>query len=66
MVEIIEELCRSASFRPGDRVRTPRGSTHGVVKRVLSDGRLVWQADGSTTKLTALPETLLKENKKRG
>ena len=61
MVKIIEGLCESAELRPGDRVKTLPGSSHGVVKRVLEDGRVVWQADGSSVELTALPETLLKE-----
>ena len=61
MVAIIEGLCESAELQPGDRVKTLRGSSHGVVKRVLEDGRVVWQADGCSTELTALPETLLKE-----
>jgi hypothetical protein len=63
MVKIIEGLCQSAELRPGDRVKTLRGSSRGVVKRVLEDGRVVWQGDGSSTELTALPETLLKETK---
>jgi hypothetical protein len=56
-------MYESAGFQPGDRVKTLRGSAHGVIKRVLADGRLVWQADGSHTELTALPETLMKEDK---
>ena len=63
MTDIVEEMCESASFQPGDRVKTLRGSGRGVIKRVLEDGRLVWQADGSHTELTALPETLMKEEK---
>jgi hypothetical protein len=62
MVEIVEGMCGAASLQPGDRVKTLRGSSRGVIKRVLEDGRLVWQADGSHTELTALPDTLLKEN----
>jgi len=62
MSALVEEMCENASFQPGDRVKTLRGSGHGVVKRVLEDGRLVWQADGSHTELTALPETLMKED----
>jgi hypothetical protein len=64
MAEIVEGLCESAELRPGDRVKTLRGSSHGVVKRVLEDGRIVWKADGTGTEFTALPETLLKETKK--
>jgi hypothetical protein len=51
-------------LRAGDRVKTLRGTSHGLVKRVLADGRVVWQADGSSVELTALPGTLLKETKK--
>jgi hypothetical protein len=62
MVEIVETLCQSADLRSGDRVRTLRGSLRGVIKRILPDGRVVWQADGSSSELTALPETLTREN----
>lgn len=62
MVDIVEGMCESANLQPGDRVKTLRGSSHGMIKRVLKDGRVVWQADGSHTELTALPETLTKEN----
>ena len=58
MVEIVESLCESASFQPGDRVKTLRGSTQGVIIRLLDDGRVVWQPDGSRSELTALPESL--------
>ena len=59
MVEIVEGLCESAEFQPGDRVKTLRGSTRGVVRRVLPDGRMAWQPDGSQSELIALPESLL-------
>src|ERR1035438_5747270 len=58
MVEIVESLCESTSFQPGDRVKTLRGSTQGVILRLLDDGRLVWQPDGSRSELLALPESL--------
>lgn len=61
MVEIVEGLCESAELKPGDRVKTLRGTTRGVVLRILSDGRLVWRVDRSGTELTALPESLLPE-----
>jgi hypothetical protein len=61
MVEVVEGLCESAELRAGDRVKTLRGSSHGMIKRILDDGRVVWQVDGSNIELTALPETLLKE-----
>jgi transcription elongation factor len=62
MVEIVESLCEAASFQPGDRVKTFRGSLHGRIVRVLEDGRVVWQPDGSQSELTALPESLTREN----
>jgi hypothetical protein len=58
MVAIIESLCETASFQPGDRVKTLRGSTHGCIVRLLDDGRVVWQPDGSGLELIALPESL--------
>ena len=61
MVEIVEGLCESAEFKPGDRVKTLRGSTRGVIVRLLEDGRLVWRPEGSTSELTGLPESLLRE-----
>ena len=63
MVGIIDGLCASTELQAGDRVQTLRGSTHGVIKQVLADGRVVWQGDGTNTELTALPEALLKETK---
>jgi hypothetical protein len=59
MVEIVEGLCESARFKPGDRVKTLRGSTRGVILRVLTDGRVTWRPDGSQSELVALPEGLL-------
>jgi hypothetical protein len=66
MVEIVESLCESADLRPGDHVKTLRGSTHGIVLRLLSDGRVVWKPDGRESELLALPESLLRDNRKRG
>jgi transcription elongation factor len=60
MVEIVEGLCEAAEFKPGDRVKTLRGSTRGVIVRVCQDGRVVWRPDGSASELTALPEGLLR------
>jgi hypothetical protein len=37
---------------------TLRGSTRGTILRLLEDGRVVWQPDGSRSELTALPESL--------
>ncbi len=58
MVSIVGSLCESASFRPGDRVQTLRGSTSGVVVRILDDGRVEWRPEGSTSGLIGLPESL--------
>jgi len=62
MIEIVDTLCQSASFMAGDRIKTLRGSTHGVVVRLLVDGKVVWRPDGSRAELIALPESLLREH----
>ena len=64
MVGIVESLCETASFQPGDRVKTLRGSTHGTILRLLDDGRVVWQPDGTQSELMALPESLSRAQKK--
>jgi hypothetical protein len=53
-------LAELAEFRPGDRVKTLRGSMSGTILRLLQDGRVVWRAD-SGAELTALPESLIRE-----
>ena len=63
MVEIVEELCESAEFQVGDRVKTLRGSKQGVIIRILVDGRVAWRPDGSRTELIALPESLLRASR---
>jgi hypothetical protein len=60
MIEIVESLCHSATFAAGDFVKTLRGSTRGVIVRVLDDGRIVWTPRGGKSELIGLPETLLK------
>ena len=64
MVGIVESLCEAAAFQPGDRVKTLRGPTHGKILRLLDDGRVVWQPDGSLSELTPLPESLARAQKK--
>ena len=59
MVQIVESLCQSAELKPGDRVQTLRGTTRGTILRILSDGRVAWQPDGSASELIALPESLI-------
>ena len=63
MTMLVEGLCEAIEFKPGDRVKTMRGSMHGTILRVLPDGRVVWRAD-SGAELTGLPESLLKLEKK--
>ncbi len=60
MVEIVECLWEMAKLQPGDRLKTLRGTTHGVILRRLDDGRVVWRPDGSSAELIGLPETLLR------
>lgn len=58
MIEAVESLCESTSFQPGDQVQTLRGTTRGVILRILNDGRIVWLPEGGDTELTSLPESL--------
>lgn len=60
MEQMMVNLMHEASFRPGDRVKTLRGSARGVVMRTAADGRIVWRLDGGG-ELMALPEDLLPE-----
>ena len=60
MVSIVNNLCESAEFKPGDRVKTLRGSTSGVILKILADGRIVWRPDDTQSELTGLPESLLR------
>jgi hypothetical protein len=57
-------LAELADFKPGDRVKTLKGSLHGTVKKVMPDGRIVWRPDKNKADLVALPESLLKQKKK--
>lgn len=63
MFAVIESLCESASFQPGDRIKTLRGSTHGVIVRIQSDGKIVWRPDRSVAELIALPESVIRESR---
>ena len=62
MVSIVEGLCETVELKPGDRVKTLRGSLNGVILKILDDGKIVWQPDGTKSELTALPESLLRED----
>ncbi|MST95156.1 MAG: hypothetical protein EXS33_07800 [Pedosphaera sp.] len=58
MVAIVESLCQTAELKPGDRVKNLCGSLHGVIVRLLEDGRVVWRPGSTPSELTALPESL--------
>jgi hypothetical protein len=58
----VEELCRAADLVPGRRVKSLRGSLHGVITRVLDDGRVAVRPDGSSSEMISLPENLLPED----
>ena len=62
MLRMVNELCDAAGFKPGDRVKTMRGSMSGTILRMLEDGRVVWRAD-SGAELTGLLESLIHEKK---
>jgi hypothetical protein len=61
MIEIVESLCETADWQPGDRVKTLRGSLRGTIVRMLEDGRIVWRPDNGHAELVALPEALIRE-----
>jgi hypothetical protein len=60
MIQLIQELCEHVEFKIGDRVKTMRGSTQGVIVNILEDGRIVWRPHGTKSELIALPESLLR------
>jgi hypothetical protein len=62
MVSLVDSLCASAEFKIGDRVKTLRGSTRGVIVKILDDGKIIWRPDGTKSELNALPESLLRED----
>jgi hypothetical protein len=60
VIQGIVSLAEAAEFKPGDRVKTMKGSLRGVVRKILPDGRVAWLPDGHDAELTALPESLLR------
>jgi hypothetical protein len=64
MVNLIGSLCETPQFKVGDRVKTLRGSTGGVIVKILGDGRIVWQTEGRKSDLIALPENLIHQKSK--
>jgi hypothetical protein len=65
MIDAVDTLSVSADWKPGDRVKTLRGSLHGKILRVLEDGKIVWQPHGTNSELTTLPESLCADGKRR-
>lgn len=63
MIGLIESLCATPKFKIGDHVKTMRGSTRGVIVKILGDGRIVWQPDSRKSELIALPENLVREDR---
>jgi hypothetical protein len=63
MIESVESLSQAADWKPGDRVKTLRGSLRGVVVKKLDDGRVVWKPDGTESELMALPDNLCADDK---
>lgn len=61
MVGIVESLSETADWKPGDRVKTLRGSLRGVIVRVVADGRVAWRPDGAEREFIALPESLCRD-----
>ncbi len=64
MISLIGSLCDLSRFKTGDRVKTLRGSTAGVIVKILDDGRIVWHPGGRKTELIALPENLVRQSLK--
>jgi hypothetical protein len=62
MEAIVTSLTEAAEWKAGDQVKTLRGSLHGVIVRILEDGRVVWKPRGASTELTALPESLCRDD----
>ena len=56
-------LSATADWKPGDRVKTLRGSLRGKILRILEDGRIVWQPNGMNSELIALPESFCVDEK---
>jgi len=63
VIPALISLAEKADFKPGDRVKTLRGSMSGTIVRILKDGRVKWKTD-SDAELTALPESLRKVKRK--
>jgi hypothetical protein len=65
MIEIVDSLSQTADWKPGDRVKTLRGTTRGIILRLMEDGRVLWRPRGTDSQLMALPESLVRDERKR-
>ncbi len=61
MISIVESLSESATYQPGDRVKTLKGTLRGVITAILEDGRVRWRAE-TGTEFLALPESLIPDD----
>jgi hypothetical protein len=66
MIQVVQSLGASADYQAGDRVQTLRGTTFGVIVRILEDGRAVWIPEGTDTELTGLPESFRHQTAQEG
>jgi hypothetical protein len=62
MINIVDSISETADWKAGDRVKTLRGSLRGVIVRIQEDSRVVWKPDGAESELTALPESLCRDD----
>lgn len=61
MTATVDSLWQSASFQPGDRIKTLKGTLRGHIVKILDDGRVKWRAE-TGTEFIALPESLVPED----
>jgi hypothetical protein len=59
MSDIVESLSETADWKAGDRVKTLRGSTRGIIIQLQEDGWVIWRPNGTESELVALPESLV-------
>ena len=61
LIAAIDSLSEITDWKPGDRVKTLRGSLHGKILRILENGNIIWQPHNTDSELTALPENLCRD-----
>jgi hypothetical protein len=65
MIDAVNTLSETADWKPGNRVKTLRGSLQGKILRILEDGRIVWQPSGTSSELITLPESLCADKRRK-